>query len=230
MRFKTLLPAVILLLSALSAQAQNAPGTGDASKAERGVAPVYGTESEAPEHTKGLPSDAKLLRDHLAEGASAPTGGRIAATRAPGAPAAPGGPGNPARGHDDGLGVASALKDFVIPLQQEISNSGVVQAVREFDATIGGRSFTQAGDTPTGYGPGTASTGGSRKLDGLAASLMWEQFLDEVLPWLATGGFLLLLGYGTFQWLKFLQIKKLRVGHRRRAQRKSRRSSRRTAI
>ena len=229
MRFKTLLPAVILLLSALSAQAQNAPGTGDASKAERGAAPAFATESETPEHAKGLPSDAKLLRDHLAEGESAPTGGRIAATRAPGAPAAPG-PGNTARGHDDGLGVASALKDFIKPIQQEISNSGVVQAVREFDSTLSGRSFTQAGDTPTGYGPGTASNRGSRKLDGLAASLMWEQFLDEVLPWLATGGFLLLLGYGTFQWLKFLQIKKLRVGHRRRAQRKRRRSSRGTAI
>lgn len=229
MRFKTLLPAVILLLSALSAQAQNAFGTGDAFKAERGAAPVYATESEAPEHVKGLPSDAKLLRDHLAEGESAPAGGRIAATRAPGAPAAPG-PGNTARGHDDGLGVASTLKDFIRPIQQEISNSGVVQAVREFDANISGRSFTQASDTPVGYGPTTTGRSPPRKPDGMAAALMWEQFLDEVLPWLAGGAFLLLLGYGVYLWLKILHMKRLRVGQRRRQQRRSRRSSRRTTI
>ena len=229
MRFKTLLPAVILLLSALSAQAQNAPGTGDASKAERGAAPAFATESETPDHAKGLPSDAKLLRDHLAEGESAPAGGRIAATRAPGAPAAPG-PGNTARGHDDGQGVASALKDFIKPIQQEISNSGMVQAVREFDATLSGRSFTTAGDTPVGYGPTTTGKSPARKPDGLAAALMWEQFLDEVLPWLAGGAFLLLLGYGAFLWLKILQMKRQRVGQRRRQQRRSRRSSRRTTI
>ncbi len=230
MRFKPLLPAAILLLCAMSAQAQNAHAARDASGAQNGQAPVYPAESETPEHVKGLPSDAKLLRDHLAEGESAPAGGRIAGGKAPSAPAVPGGPGNVPRGKDDGLGVASAVKDFVKPIQQEISNSGVVQAVREFDTTISGRSFTKAGDTPVGYGPATTGRAPARKPDAMAANLMWEQFLDEVLPWLAGGAFLLLLGYGAFLWLKILRMKKLRVGQRRRAHRRSRRSSRRTTI
>lgn len=227
MRFNTLLFAVMLLLSAASTLAQNAPVGSDPAIAQSNAAPVYATESETPEHAKGLPSDAKLLRDHLAEGESASAGGRITAGKAPGAP---GSPGNPARGNDDGLGVASAVKDFVKPIHQEISNSGVVQAVREFDATISGRSFTKAGDTPVGYGPATTGKSAARKSDGTAVTQMWEQFLDEVLPWLAGGVFLLLLGYGAFLWLRILNMKRLRVGQRRRHQRRSRRSARRTPI
>ena len=230
MRYQPLLPAAILLLCALTALAQNPPGAGDASGAQSGQAPVYPSESETPEHARGLPSDAKLLRDHLAEGESAPSGGRIAGGRAPGTTAIPVGAGNAPRAKDDGLGVASAVKDFVKPIQQEISNSGVVQAVREFDTTISGRSFTKAGDTPVGYGPATTGRAPARKPDGLAATQMWEQFLDEVLPWLAGGAFLLLLGYGAYLWLKILRLKKLRVGQRRRAHRRSRRSARRTTI
>lgn len=229
MQFKTLFPAAILLLSALSMQARSAPGAGGSALMQSGQATVYPTETEATDHTKGLPSDAKLLRDHLAEGESAPAGGRNVATRATGTPAATGTLANGPGGRDDGLGVANAVKDFVKPIQQEISNSSVVQAVREFDAGLGGRSATQAGITSVGYGRSTAGQSGRRTPDGMSTELMWEQFLDEVLPWLAGGAFLLLLGYGAVLWLKILKMKKRRVGHRRRQQRRSR-SAHRTSL
>ena len=229
MRFKTLLSAVLLLLSAACAQAQNAPAGSGPAITQSSVTPGYSTEAETPEHAKGLPSDAKLLRDHLVGDEPVAAGAALVGSRAPGVAGTPGGPGNAARSKDDDLGVASAVKDFVKPIHLEISNSVVVQAVRDFDAGLSGRRFTNAGDLPVRYGPATTGTGSTRKPDAMAATQMWEQFLDDVLPWLAGGALLLLLGYGTFLWLKILKMKKRRVSQRRRHHHRSRRSSRHTA-
>ncbi len=217
----------LTLGAAISVQAQEANGAA-------GAPPPWATEPAKPDHARDLPSDEALLRQHLAGGDSAPSGAANSAQKTRPNPAATGASGATQGARDQGSDVARAVKDFVKPLNQEINNSSVVQAVREIDATVSGRN--QAEGSP-GYGQrGTdassnnpAGNQGNRKSDPSAAALMWEQFLDELLPWAAGGLAVGLLGYGGYFWLKLIKLKNLQQGDKRRAARRGRHASSRAS-
>lgn len=196
-----------------------------------GAPPNSSSDSSTPEHVKGLPSDEALLRQHLASDDSAP------APNANTAGKARPGPGGGAPGSVQGVrgaqqeetsGVAAAVKDFVKPLHQEVTNSSVVQAVRQLDAVVSGKGQPDVENGPANSAlrnADSAGRAGSRKPDSNAAALMWTQFVDDVLPWAAGGAVVGLLGCGVYFWLKMLKLKNLRLGDKRRAVRKTRRVS-----
>lgn len=216
----------VLICAVASVQAQPAIG----------ASPYSSGDSNTPEHTKDLPSDEAVLRQHLASDDSAPAGnanmtGKARSAPRAGAPGSVQSAGEGAAGAQNG--VAAAVKDFVKPLHQEVTNSSVVQAVRQLDAVVGGKAQADAENGPANIamrGTATAAGAGSRNSDPNAAALMWAQFVDEVLPWAAGGAVLGLLGYGGYLWLKMLKIKNLRQGDKRRAVRKTRRAANRNAI
>jgi hypothetical protein len=190
--------------------------------------PWAATESNTPDHAKGLPSDAALLREHLAGGSDAspqvnPNPAQkvrpgLAASAAQGSSAVANG--------DGGNVVANAVKDFIKPLNQEINNSEVVKAVREMDATVSGRSRADGDDGGPRYGQsGGDATGGNRsnrKADASAAALMWQQFVDDALPWAIGAAVVGVAGYGGYFWLKIIKLKRLKQGDKRRSERRSR--------
>ena len=220
MNLKSLFVAVSVALCFAAAQAQSSvalqgqvlPGANN-----RG-----GSDDNSQGVAKDLPSDARLLRDHLAEGgpSGTPSEGRgtsqtaTNATKAPNAPnaAAAGGPAAAASasrtGAADELGIADAIKGVVKPLHQEVANSAVVQAVREIDATITGKRDGDGANGPAGADAGAGQGAKSRPNDALAAKLIFEQFIDEVLPWLLGFASLIALGYGAAFWFKYTMVKK----------------------
>ena len=220
-------PALTLALAlgaASSIQAQDA-------NAGAGAPPPWAIEPAKADHTKDIPTDEALLRQHLAGGDAAPSGTVNPAQKMRPPSAAASGPGASQGARDEsGNNVAAAVKDFVKPLHQEISNSGVVQVVREIDATVSGRgqadgaegrpSYSQAGSEASGNNSG--SNRGNRKSDPNAAALMWQQFIDEVVPWAIGAAALAGVGYGIYFWLKMIKLKRLKQGDKRRAARRDR--------
>ncbi len=208
----------------------------------QGAPPPWASEPAPSDHTKDIPSDEALLRQHLAGGDSGSAGSsdkpNAAAQKArpsAGAASASGQvQGQVARG-DGSNSVADAVKDFVKPLHQEVNSSEVVKAVREIDATVSGRTQANPADGAPGYSavgygprgndaPTSAQTG--RKSDPNAAALLWQQFVDEVLPWVIGAAALVGVGYVGYFWLKMMKIKRLKQGDKRRAERTSRHSER----
>ena len=193
---------------------------------------------------KDLPSDAALLREHLAQGEQAPPGqgGRSQSLQRAG----PTTPANNADGNSgpraaqdvrEQGGIANAVKDWVRPLHQEIRNSSVVQVVREIDAAVGATSQADTAQQRPGYAPrGTAAPGtapgtaqGNRELDPHAVSLMWQELLEEVVPWALAGALVAMLAYAGYFWMKVIKFKSQKQGNKRRDARKSgRRLSRRS--
>ena len=197
--------------------------------------PPWGTESAKPDPTQDIPSDEALLRQHLAGGDTAPPGTAVSAQKIRPTAAGAVGPGAAPGVRDDaGNSIAAAVKDFVKPLNQEINNSGLVQAVRDVDAVVGGRARADGSPGAPVYGqlnPGAAGnnpagTNARRNSDPNAAALMWEKFLDEVLPWAAGGLVAGVIGYGGYVWLKMIKLKRLKQGDKRRAARRGRHTTR----
>jgi hypothetical protein len=225
-----LVALALTLGAAASIQAQDASGAASAP-------PPWATEPAKPDHAKDILSDEALLRQHLAGGDSGASAAINSAQKTRPGPAATGAPGAPQGTRDQGSEVAKAVKDFVKPLNQEINNSSVVQAVREIDATVSGRAQAEGAEGSPSYGQrGNDATGnnqgsnkGNRKSDSTAAALMWEQFLDDVLPWAVGGLAAGLLGYGGYFWLKMIKRKNLKQGDKRRAIRRNRHSERHSA-
>lgn len=214
MNFKSLFVAVSIALCCAAAQAQSpAPLQGQVLPGahDRGA-----SDDNSSGAAKDLPTDAKLLRDHLAEGgpAGAPSEGRgqsQANSKAPSATAdRPAGAASAGRGATDDLGIGDAIKGVVKPLHQEVANSAVVQAVREIDASITGKGDADGANGPRGVGLPDGQGVKSRPTDALAAKLILEQFIDEVLPWLAGLAALLGLGYAMAFWFKYVMAKKAR--------------------
>ena len=197
-----------------------------------GALPPWSTEPAAADHTKDVPSDEALLRQHLAGGDAAPAGNVTAAQRARATAAAVGASGAAVApqgaAEASGNSVANAVKDLVKPLHQQLSSSDVVKAVREVDATVSGRGqadgalarpgYGQSGDSATGSAQGAP---GNRKSDGTAAALLWQQFLDDALPWVVGVGALGAFSYGGYIWLKLIKQKNLKIGDKRRAARRT---------
>ena len=218
-------PALTLALALGAAspiQAQDA-------NAGAGAPPPWATESARPDHTKDIPTDEALLRQHLAGGDAAPSGTVNPAQKMRPPSAVASGQGASQSGRDEnGNSVAAAVKDFVKPLHQEISNSSVVQVVREIDATVGGRGQADGAEGRPGYiqagADATSTAQGNRKSDPNAAALMWQQFIDEVVPWAIGAAALAGVGYGIFFWLKMIKLKRLKQGDKRRGARRDRRA------
>ena len=228
MNFQPLTASSLVLALSLglagAAQAQ-------ANQGGAGAPPPWATEPAPSDHTKDIPSDEALLRQHLAGGDSGSSGSsdkpNAAAQKArpsAGATTAPG-QGTGVRA-DGGESVIDAVKDFVKPLHQEVNSSEIVKAVREIDATVSGRSRANPADTAPMYGPrgndapGSSQTG--RKSDPNAAALLWQQFVDEVLPWAIGAAALVVMGYASYVWLKLMKVKRLKQGEKRRAERSGR--------
>ena len=203
-----------------------------------GALPPWGTESAKPDPTKDIPTDEALLRQHLAGGDAAPPGTAVSAQKIrPVAAGAIGSGAAPGSRDDAGNSIAAAVKDFVKPLNHQINNSGLVQAVRDVDAVVGGRARADGSPgapvygqlNPDAAGSNQAGTKANRKSDPNAAALMWENFLDEVLPWAAGGLVVGMFGYGGYVWLKLIKLKRLKQGDKRRAARRGRHTSRSTS-
>ena len=194
-----------------------------------GALPPWATEPAAADHTKDIPSDEALLRQHLAGGDSAPAGNVTAAQRARATAAAVGASGAAVApqgaAEASGNSIANAVKDLVKPLHQQLSNSDVVKAVREIDGTVSGRGQADAAAARPGYGQsGGGATGASpvnRKPDGTAAALLWQQFLEDALPWVVGVGALGVFSYGGYIWLELIKQKNLKIGEKRRAARRT---------
>ena len=216
---------------------------GQAIQGGAGAPPPWATEPAPADHTKDIPTNEALLRQHLAGGDSGSSGssGRPnseAQRVRPGTGAATGSgqpQGQRQSERDEGTNsVANAVKEFVRPLHQEVNNSQVVKALREMDATVSGKAQPERADGAVSYGvssglrgndaPGNAHA--SRRSDPNAAALMWDQLVDEVMPWALGGVALVAVGYGAYFWLKLIKIKRLKRGGRRRAERSSRRVER----
>ncbi len=218
MNFKSLFVAAsvagFVALSCATAQAQSpAPLQGQVLP---GAHDRGGSDDNPSGVAKDLPSDAKLLRDHLAEGgpSGSPSEGRgqsQAAAKAPSATASgPAGAASAGSRATDDLGIGDAIKGVVKPLHQEVANSALVKAVREIDASITGKGDADGANGPGGAGSLDGQGVKSRPTDALAAKLILEQFLDEILPWLAGLAVLLGLGYAMAFWFKYVMAKKAR--------------------
>lgn len=197
-----------------------------------GALPPWSTEPAAADHTKDVPSDEALLRQHLAGGDAAPAGNVTAAQRARATAAAVGASGAAVApqgaAEASGNSVVNAVKDLVKPLHQQLSNSDVVKAVREIDATVSGRGQADGAEARPGYGQsGDSATGsaqgapGNRKSDATAAAVLLQQFLDDALPWVVGVGALGTFSYGGYIWLKLINQKNLKIGDKRRAARRT---------
>ena len=216
---------------------------GQAIQGGAGAPPPWATEPAPADHTKDIPTNEALLRQHLAGGDSGPSGssGRpnSEAQRVRPGTGTGTGSGQPQgqrqSERDEGTNsVANAVKEFVRPLHQEVNNSQVVKALREMDATVSGKAQSERAGDAVSYGvssglrgndaPGNAHA--SRRSDPNAAALMWDQLVDEVMPWAMGGVALVAVGYGAYFWLKLIKIKRLKRGGRRRAERSSRRVER----
>ena len=216
---------------------------GQAIQGGAGAPPPWATEPAPADHTKDIPTNEALLRQHLAGGDSGSPGssGRpnSEAQRVRPGTGTGTGSGQPQgqrqSERDEGTNsVANAVKEFVRPLHQEVNNSQVVKALREMDATVSGKVQSERAGDAVSYGvstglrgndgPGNAPAG--RRSDPNAAALMWDQLVDEVMPWAMGGVALVAVGYGAYFWLKLIKIKRLKRGGRRRAERSSRRVER----
>ena len=216
---------------------------GQAIQGGAGAPPPWATEPAPADHTKDIPTNEALLRQHLAGGDSGSSGSsdkpNSAAQKVRPGTGTTTGSGQPQvqRQGERGEGtnsVANAVKEFVRPLHQEVNNSQVVKALREMDATVSGKAQSERADGTVSYGvssgprgndaPGNAQAG--RRSDPNAAALMWDQLVDEVMPWAMGGVALVAVGYGAYFWLKLIKIKRLKRGDRRRAERSSRRVER----
>ena len=243
----TLQPLVIQALALALTLGVVCVANGQAIQGGAGAPPPWATEPAPADHTKDIPTNEALLRQHLAGGDSGSSGssGRPnseAQRVRPGTGAATGSgqpQGQRQSERDEGTNsVANAVKEFVRPLHQEVNNSQVVKALREMDATVSGKVQSERAGDAVSYGvssslrgndapanaPGSAQAG--RRSDPNAAAVMWDQLVDEVMPWAMGGVALVAVGYGAYFWLKLIKIKRLKRGGRRRAERSSRRVER----
>ena len=130
-------------------------------------------------------------------------------------------------------GFSAALKDFVRPLQEGVAQSGLMEAVRNFESDIGLSKRPDSADPSSrNYSTSAPGTGAPAKTaeqirrDQIAASMMFDEFIQEVKPWVFGLAGVLVLGYLVKLWLTYLRVKAARPGkHRRSARRRHRHRS-----
>ena len=129
--------------------------------------------------------------------------------------------------------LGNMVKEAVRPIHDGLSQSGVVQSIREFDADLGGgnqrdsaaqRSGDDASGKPSLSGP--AKSAQQIQRERAAASLMMDNLIKETAPWALGLASLFGLGYLGKIWLDYLHAKAAGPGARRRSARsRSRRSA-----
>jgi hypothetical protein len=211
------------------ASARNAAGLG------RSAAPDA-TPSAAEDLAKDLPSDAKMLSDHLTGGDSAGSSNVLRALTAragQGSSAAGTVGGQPkakADGADQTPGVMDVIKENVRPIKEQIDSSEAVQAVRELDLKLSGRqastdSAAPVDPTTTQEQTRAPTSAEQAQRNKIAADLAMQQLIDEVKPWAFGLVGLLVLGYlATVVW-HYLAWKGKRRNKARRLSTRSRRST-----
>ena len=129
-------------------------------------------------------------------------------------------------------GIGNAFKEAVRPIHESLSQSGVLQSIREFDADIGGGNQREsAGQRADGtsvdrpYAAAPAKSAQQLQREQLAASVMTEKLIKEAAPWAVGLAALFGLGYLAKAWLDHLHRKAAGPGARRRAARKKSRRS-----
>lgn len=140
-------------------------------------------------------------------------------------------PGEVGMGAD--MGIGNAVKEAVRPIHEGLSQSGVIQSIREFDSDIGGgsRRPENPGQNSAGYSSGIPKPGAPTKTaqqikrEQEAASGMLDELVREATPWAAGLMGLLALGFATKVWMDWLHAKAARPGKQRRSGRRRSRNS-----
>ncbi len=224
----------VLLIAACAVQAEPTPVAGSLA-ASTDKTPDKASASGTPDAATGDDSKdashaASVMREHLAreEQLVPPPNSRVS-NQPPGQLSK----GQVIQARPDGAegGFASSIKDFVRPIQEGVAQSGVMEAVRNFEADMGlSKRPDNADPASRGYSAGAPGTGAPARTaeqirrDQIASSMMLEEFINEVKPWAFGLAGLLVLGYLVRLWLTYLRVKAARPGKRRRSAR--RRSSR----
>ncbi len=187
---------------------------------------------------KDLPSESKLLTDHL-NSAEAPGRSNVlkALIAMPGQ-AAGVAPANPATPKTEAANLGNelfdAIKQGVKPVKEQIANSELVQTVRELDANLSGQPASAEGLEPAnnpGYSAGAhapsreATTAEQAQRNKITSDLAIQQLIEEIKPWVLGLAGLLALGYlATAAW-SYLAWKNKRRSRQRRSSGNSRRSA-----
>jgi hypothetical protein len=180
----------VLLIAACALQAEPMPVAGSSpSTAEK--APVSNTsEGAAVDDSKDPSHAASVMREHLArEEQFVPPPNARGANPQPGQLSK----GQVTQARPEGAegGFASTIKDFVRPIQEGVAQSGVMEAVRSFEADMGlSKRPDNADPASRGYSAGAPGTGAAPartaeqiRRDQIASSMMLEEFINEVKPW-----------------------------------------------
>lgn len=225
---------VVLLIAACAAHAEPTPVAGSFSTAPD-KKPASSTSDQATsDDSKDAALAASVMKEHLArEEQSAPlSNARVVNPQAGPSAKGPISPITGARPEVAEGGLASTIKDFVRPIQEGVAQSGVMEAVRNFESDMGLSKRPDSADpSARGYSTGAPGSGAPAKTaeqirrEQMAAATMFDDFINEVKPWAFGLAGLLALGYLVKLWLTYLRVKAARPGKRRRSSR--RRHSRR---
>ena len=135
---------------------------------------------------------------------------------------------------EPGVNIGNTIKEAVRPIHEGLSQSGVIQSIREFDSEFGGgnRRRDNTGENAFGYSSGSPSplapTKSAQQIrrEQQAAASMHDQLVKEVTPWAVGMMGLLAVGFATKAWIDWLHAKTARPGKlRRSARRRSHRSA-----
>ncbi len=140
-------------------------------------------------------------------------------------------PGEVGMGAD--MGIGNTVKEAVRPIHEGLSQSGVIQSIREFDSGMGGGGKRQEnpGQNSAGHPSGIptpvtpAKTAQQIRREQEAASGMLDQLVKEATPWAAGLMGLLALGFAAKVWMDWMHAKAARPGKLRRSGRRRSRSS-----
>ena len=132
-----------------------------------------------------------------------------------------------------GMGIGSTVKEAIRPIHESLSQSGVIQSIREFDSGMGGGNNRRenAGQNSVSYSLGSPTpiaptkTAQQIKREQQAASGMLDELVREATPWAAGLMGLLALGFATKVWMDWLHAKAARPGKLRRSGRRRSRHS-----
>lgn len=218
----------VLLISACAVQAEPTPVAGSLTSAADKTPASTPPDVAAGDDSKDASHAASVMREHLAreEQFVPPPNARVANPQ-PGQLSK----GQVTQGRPDVAegGFASTIKDFVRPIQEGVAQSGVMEAVRNFESDMGLSKRPDSADPSSrGYSTGAPGTGAPAKTaeqirrDQIASSMMLEDFINEIKPWAFGLAGLLVLGYLFKLWLTYVRAKAARPGKRRRSARRRR--------
>lgn len=226
-KLQTIFSALLLCFAAAtSAEISTGSGTSQNSVGRPGAPNWSGvlekTDVGGPDIAKDLPSESRMLSDHLVGEDAAAQGVGVrklpartglasptTATATGNAPSSANGASGNANAADFGPNVFDAVKGDIKPIKEQIDTSEVMQSVREFDASVSGTLGANVGAAPNGQPaqavrPLTAVDQSQR--DKIAFDQAFQNLIDEIKPWafgllgLAVVGYLASLVWNFLHW------------------------------